>query len=179
MRLLISDLLNFSQITTNAKPFKQTNLGEVTAGVISDLQIRIEETGASIVISDLPTIDADAMQMRQLFQNLIGNALKFSKADRKPVIRIDSAIISASEQSLPADLCRLTIADNGIGFDNKYKDQIFTMFQRLHGKSEYEGTGIGLATCRKIVERHCGDIEAVSRPGDGTTFTVTLPVACS
>ncbi len=147
--------------------------------MISDLQIRIEETGANIIIGDLPTIDADAMQMRQLFQNLIGNALKFSKADRKPVIRIDSTIISASEQSLPTDICRLTITDNGIGFDNQYKDQIFAIFQRLHGKSEYEGTGIGLATCQKIVERHCGDIDADGRPGDGTTFTVTLPVACS
>ena len=179
MRLLINDLLNFSRITTNAKPFKQTDLSEVIAGVISDLQIRIEETGADIVIGDLPTIDADAMQMRQLFQNLIGNALKFSKPDRKPVIRIDGAILSASGLSSDTDLCRLTIADNGIGFDSKYKDQIFTIFQRLHGRSEYEGTGIGLATCRRIVERHSGDIDANGRPDEGTTFTVTLPAVHS
>ena len=117
--------------------------------------------------------------MQQLFQNLIGNALKFSKPDRKPVIRVDGAIISAIESSARIDLCRLTIADNGIGFDNEYKDQIFKIFQRLHGRGEYEGTGIGLATCRKIVERHGGDIDADGRPDEGTTFTVTLPVAHS
>ncbi len=179
MRLLINDLLNLSRVTTDAQPFTQVDLSEVTDGVISDLQIRVEETDANIVIGDLPTIDADATQMRQLFQNLIGNALKFSKPDRKPVIRVDGAIVSAIESSVRIDLCRLTIADNGIGFDNEYKDQIFKIFQRLHGRGEYEGTGIGLATCRKIVERHGGDIDADGRPDEGTTFTVTLPVAHS
>ena len=179
MRNLINDLLDFSRITTNAKPFDQTDLGEVIAGVISDLQIGIEETDADIVVGDLPTIEADETQMRQLLQNLIGNAVKFSKPDRKPVVRVDAELISAAEPSSQGELCRLTIADNGIGFDNKYKDQIFTIFQRLHGRSEYEGTGIGLATCRKIVERHGGDIDADSRPDGGTTFTVTLPVTQS
>ncbi|MDJ0950858.1 MAG: PAS-domain containing protein [Alphaproteobacteria bacterium] len=177
MRLLIDDLLNFSRVTTNAQPFVQTDLRTVIDGVISDLQIRIEETGADIVIGDLPTIDADAMQMRQLFQNLIGNALKFSKPDRKPIVRVEGTIVLASSPSSRTDLCRLTVADNGIGFDNKYKDQIFTIFQRLHGRGEYEGTGIGLATCRKIVERHGGEIVADGRLDEGTTFTVTLPVA--
>ena len=132
---------------------------------------------SSVVV--LPTIEADETQMRQLLQNLIGNALKFAKPDRKPRIHVDGQVISASESSSRTDLCRLTIADNGIGFDNQYKDQIFTIFQRLHGRGEYEGTGIGLATCRKIVERHGGEIDADGRPDEGTTFTVTLPVTQS
>ena len=115
--------------------------------------------------------------MRQLFQNLIGNALKFSKPDVKPIIRVDAEICTVPNASSHADQCKLTIADNGIGFDNKYKDQIFTIFQRLHGRGEYEGTGIGLATCRKIVERHGGDIDTDGQLGEGTTFTVTLPVS--
>lgn len=177
MRSLINDLLDFSRITTKAKPFKKTDLGVVVAGVISDLQIRIEETNADIIIGELPSIDADETQMRQLFQNLIGNALKFSKPDVEPIIRVDGEICAASNSSSHAGQCKLTIDDNGIGFDNQYKEQIFTIFQRLHGRGEYEGTGIGLATCRKIVERHGGDIDTDGRLGEGTTFTVTLPVS--
>ena len=150
---------------------------EVVDGVISDLQVAIEETDAEILVDDLPTIDADAMQMRQLFQNLLGNALKFSRRDQKPEIRIQVAIEPASVPQSGADICRLTFSDNGIGFDNKYKAQIFTIFQRLHGRGEYDGTGIGLATCRKIVERHHGDIDADGRPDQGAVFTVTLPVS--
>ncbi len=176
MRALISDLLNISRVTTKAQPFKQTDLNEVAAGVISDLQIRIEETEADVLIGKLPTIDADAMQMRQLFQNLIGNALKFSKPDCKPIVHLDGEIVAAENPETGGDLCRLTVSDNGIGFDNKYKEQIFTIFQRLHGRNEFEGTGIGLATCRKIVERHAGSIDANGRPDEGTTFIVTLPV---
>ncbi len=175
MRLLIEDLLNFSRVTTKAKPFQPTDLTEVVSGVVSDLQIRIEETGAEILLGDLPSIDADATQMRQLLQNLIGNALKFGKADEKPVVHIDAEISSSWSQG-QSEVCRLRITDNGIGFDNKYKNQIFTIFQRLHGRNEYEGTGIGLATCRKIAERHGGEIDAESQPGEGAVFTVTLPV---
>ena len=177
MRSLIDDLLNFSRITTKAKPFVPTDLNEVLAGVISDLQIRIEENDAEICAIELPTIDADATQMRQLLQNLIGNALKFGKPGRKPVVRIEAEIVAGAAPH--PDLCRLKIADNGIGFDNKYKDQIFTIFQRLHGRSEYEGTGIGLATVRKIVERHQGEIDADGRPDEGAAFIVTLPVSQS
>ena len=177
MRSLINDLLDFSRVTTKANPFKETNLKEVIAGVISDLQIRIEETDAEVVVGDLPTIEADQTQMRQLLQNLIGNALKFSKSDEKPIVRVEGELVSDSDRGPDAKQCRLTIADNGIGFDNKYKDQIFTIFQRLHSRSEHEGTGIGLATCRKIVERHGGSIEADSQPGEGATFTATIPIA--
>ena len=174
MRSLINDLLNFSRVATKAQPFKPTDLNEVLAGVISDLQIRIEENDAEIRASKLPTIDADATQMRQLLQNLIGNALKFGKPGRKPVVCVDAEIIAGAPPH--PDLCRLRIADNGIGFDNNYKSQIFTIFQRLHGRNEYEGTGIGLATCRKIVERHKGEIDADGRPDEGAAFIVTLPV---
>ena len=171
MRRLIEDLLNFSRVTTKAKPFELTDLNEVVEGVLADLQIRIEENEAEVIVSELPTIDADATQMRQLLQNLIGNALKFGKEGRTPIVRVEADCESASS----SPLCKLKISDNGIGFDNKYNNQIFTIFQRLHGRNEYEGTGIGLATCRKIVERHGGDIVADGSPDEGATFVVTLP----
>ncbi len=179
MRSLINVLLEYSRITTKSKPFERVDLNDVLEGVISDLQIRIEETDADILVGNLPTIDADQMQMRQLFQNLISNALKFAKLGRKPVVRIQGEFVSKekSSQSLGTDLCRLTFTDNGIGFDNEHRDQIFVIFQRLHGRAEYEGTGIGLATCRKIVDRHGGSIEADGRPDEGATFTVTIPSA--
>ncbi|MDJ0609823.1 MAG: PAS-domain containing protein [Kiloniellales bacterium] len=177
MRDLINDLLDFSRVTTNARPFQRTDLNRVIAGVMSDLQVAVEESNADVVIEDLPTIDADPTQMRQLLQNLVGNALKFSKPGQKPRIEIASTILSRSPNEGQPDLCRLTCSDNGIGFENKYKEQIFTIFQRLHGRGEYEGTGIGLATCRKIVERHHGEIDADGKPDRGATFFVTLPVS--
>jgi signal transduction histidine kinase len=173
MRRLINDLLNYSRVTTKAKPFVPVALHDVLAGVLSDLQIRIEETGAVINADPLPTIDGDAMQMRQLLQNILANALKFHKPDVKPEIRI-SCVTECD--TLHGDVARLMIKDNGIGFDNKFKDQIFTIFQRLHGRLEYEGTGVGLATVRKIVERHDGTIDANGEPGVGATFTVVLPL---
>lgn len=174
MRQLIEDLLDFSRITTKARPFEQTNLNEIVAGVLSDLQIRIEESDADVVVDDLPTIDAEATQMRQLLQNLIGNALKFTKPDERPHVRVEAEV--SANGSPPSYMCRLKISDNGIGFDNKYGDQIFAIFKRLHGRTEYEGTGIGLATCRKIAQRHGGEISADGRPNGGATFTVTLPL---
>ncbi len=129
-------------------------------------------------LGDLPTIEADATQMRQLLQNLLSNALKFSKADVKPVITITCEpgdAVPVGSQMVSSIVLKL--ADNGIGFDNQYKEQIFKIFQRLHGRLEYEGTGVGLATCRKIVERHHGTIDADGRPGEGATFIVVLPVA--
>jgi signal transduction histidine kinase len=177
MRRLINDLLNYSRVTTKAKPFTRVDLGEVLTGVLSDLQIRIEESGAVITSDALPAIDADATQMRQLLQNVLANALKFRKADVKPEIRITCTVNEAGAAfGSRGPRLRLEIADNGIGFDNKYKDQIFTIFQRLHGRLEYEGTGVGLATVRKIVERHGGTIDADGRPGIGATFIIELPM---
>jgi signal transduction histidine kinase len=175
MRRLINDLLDYSRVTTKAKPFTRVDLGEVLTGVLSDLQIRIEESGAVIRSEALPVIDADATQMRQLLQNVLANALKFRKPDVKPEISIACSVDGAQAGHRTPHV-RIEIRDNGIGFDNKYKEQIFTIFQRLHGRLEYEGTGVGLATVRKIVERHGGSIDADGQPGLGATFIIELPM---
>ncbi|MCE9561806.1 MAG: PAS domain S-box protein [Planctomycetes bacterium] len=179
MRQLIDDLLSFSRVTSQSRPFVRVELGKIVREVVSDLSVRIEQTGGEVRISELPEIDADAMQMRQLFQNLIANALKFQRPDVPPIVEVQGELVTAppleaGEPSIPS--CRLTVKDNGIGFDTKYLDRIFQVFQRLHGREEYEGTGVGLAICRKIAERHAGTITAASQLGEGATFTVILPV---
>ena len=176
MRKLINDLLSYSRVTTEAKGFQKVSMSKVLSEVISDLQIRIEETRAEVEFDELPVIECEAMQMRQLLQNLIGNALKFRKSGVLPIIRISSEVIETSEDHAGIPHVRLTIEDNGIGFDNQFKDQIFTIFQRLHSRNEYEGTGIGLATVRKIVERHGGTINADGQLNVGAKFYVTLPI---
>ena len=176
MRLLINDLLNYSRVTTKAKPFVELDLNAIVEGVLGDLQIRIEEVDATVNYEGLHTIEADTTQMRQLIQNLIGNALKFQRPGVAPIVTVSTRLIEGDFMAGVPDMIELSIADNGIGFDNKYKDQIFTIFQRLHGRNEYEGTGIGLATCRKIVERHGGVIDANGVDGEGATFTATLLV---
>ncbi len=176
MRQLINDLLSFSRVTSQSKPFEPTNLQEVLDGVISDVQVRLEESGGRVESTGLTTIDADNLQMRQLFQNLISNSLKFVRPDEPPVIHIDANLIrQRSKHGSDTPMLRIAFQDNGIGFENRFKDQIFAIFQRLHGRMEYEGTGIGLSTCRKIVERHNGTIDADGKPGIGATFTVDLP----
>ena len=177
MRRLITDLLAYSRITTKARPFVKVDLASIVDGVLSDLQIRIEETDAEIDVDTLPVIDADPTQMRQLFQNLIANALKFQPADRQPVVKISCETRGGNFLSGEPDSCEIKVQDNGIGFDNKYKEQIFTIFQRLHGRNDYEGTGIGLATCRKIMDRHDGAIDAQGEEGVGATFILTLPIS--
>ena len=169
MRTLINDLLSYSRVTTKGKEFKQTDMNEVMRGVLSDLSIRIEDQNATVEVGELPTLMSDATQMRQLLQNLLSNALKFKRPEVDPVISVTA---KQDDETIV-----LKVADNGIGFDNRFKDQIFTIFQRLHGRQEYEGTGVGLATTRKIVERHRGTIDADGRPGEGATFTITIPVA--
>jgi signal transduction histidine kinase len=173
MRRLINDLLSYSRVTTNAKPFAQVSLSEVMADVVSDLQIRIEESAAKIEFGPLPYIEADATQIHQLLQNLISNALKFRKVDVQPVVKVAAAMLPAGPDH--GSIMTITVEDNGIGFDNQFKEQIFTIFQRLHSRNEYEGTGIGLATCRKIVERHGGAILAEGTPGEGSKFIITIP----
>jgi len=177
---LINDLLAFSRVTSKAQPFVEANLNKIVQGVLSDLEVRIEETKAKIDLGDLPTLEADRLQMRQLLQNLIGNALKYRKEDVNPEIEIkanlyEEKIEDSNGEKILKDMYRITVADNGIGFDEKYVDKIFTVFQRLHGRKTYEGTGVGLAICRKIVERHNGEITATSTPGKGSTFIVTIP----
>jgi PAS domain S-box-containing protein len=170
MQILINDLLTYSRVTTKAQPFVQVDLNHIIEQVHSDLEVRLENTKGKIVNSGLPKLEADPTQMRQLFQNLLSNALKFHKTDTPPVVTITS--VSADE----GDSVEIHISDNGIGFDEKYLDRIFTIFQRLHGRFEYEGTGIGLAVCRKIVDRHGGYITARSAPNNGATFILTLPL---
>jgi PAS domain S-box-containing protein len=173
MRTLIDDLLAFSRVFRSSEPFVPVDLGAVTREVLGDLEVRVEKTGAQIEIGQLPTIEADPMQMRQLMLNLLSNALKFQVPGSKPVINVQSRIFStqAGEQTV-----EMTVQDNGIGFEEKYMDKVFAVFQRLHGRNEYEGTGVGLAVCRRITDRHHGTITAKSQLGQGATFIVTMPV---
>jgi PAS domain S-box-containing protein len=177
MRTLVHDLLAFSRVTTQARPFVAVDLDAVARDVLIDLETLLERTGGSVQLENLPTIDADPTQMRQLLQNLIGNALKFRREGTPPTVRVWSEALTSERKSGSTRMagCRLFVADNGIGFEEKYLDRIFNPFQRLHGRGEYEGTGIGLAICRKIAERHGGSITATSDPGQGATFIVTLP----
>jgi signal transduction histidine kinase len=171
MQTLINDLLSFSRVTTKAKPFEPVDLAQTAREVVSDLEGRLQQTNGRVEIGEMPTVDADPTQMRQLLQNLIGNALKFHRPGESPVVRVEGRLLSEGE---PA--CEIKVEDNGIGFEEKYLDRIFNVFQRLHGRNEYEGTGMGLAICRKIVERHGGRVTARSAPGQGSTFLATLPV---
>jgi len=176
MQVLINDLLTFSRVTTKAQPFTSVNLAEVAGGVVEDLEGRIELVKGRVEVGALPAIDAEPVQMRQLLQNLIGNALKFRRPEEAPVVKVDAELIpdpAAPEKKL----CRLTVSDNCIGFDEKYLDRIFNVFQRLHTRNEYEGTGMGLAIVRKIALYHGGDITAKSKPGEGSTFILTIPAA--
>lgn len=181
MQILLHDLLTLSRVTSKAQPFEKVDFGKVLSQVVSDLEVHIEQLGAKIEIGDLPSAEVDASQMRQLFQNLLSNALKFQRPGVRPEISIAGTIMDSSEPVIPGAwpgdrVCRITLRDNGIGFDKKYAERIFTVFQRLHSRSEYEGTGIGLAVCRKILERHGGTIVAESAEGEGATFIVTLPL---
>ncbi len=176
MRRLITDLLSYCRVTTKAQPFVALDLGKIIEEVLSDLQVAIDEAGATIDVGALPMVEGDPTQIQQLLQNLIGNAIKFRSKDVPPRIKIEGGVGARMEGPQESAVCEIRIHDNGIGFDEKYLDRIFAVFQRLHGRSEYEGTGIGLATCRKIVERHNGTIVATSKPGAGSTFIVTLPL---
>ena len=171
MQVLINDLLTFSRVTSRAQPFVGVDLALIVREVLSDLEIKVEQTGGEVVVGNLPSVDADPLQMRQLFQNLIGNALKFHKPDTPPRVEI-----YARDGTTTDHFVEVVCADNGIGFEQRYADRIFEVFQRLHGRSEYDGTGIGLAVCRKIVERHLGDLSVESRPGEGARFTIRLPL---
>jgi len=172
MRALLDSLLEYSRITTNAEPFQKIDLGQVVREVLSDLEVRIEKTGGRVEVEELPVIFADAVQMRQLFQNLIGNALKFHQPDKKPTIKVGVSDINGNR-------LRITVEDNGIGFDEIYLDKIFAPFQRLNEWSKFSGTGMGLAICKKIVERHGGSITARSKPDQGSTFILTLPISAA
>jgi PAS domain S-box-containing protein len=186
MSVLIEDLLTFSRVTTKAQPLVPVDLNVIVQQIIEDLETRLQGTHGTIAVQPLPTINADPRQMYQMLQNLIANAVKFHRSDTPPIVKVSAEIQTVATtiegvenedvEDVQEQQCVLFVEDNGIGFDEKYLDRIFTVFQRLHGKSEYEGTGIGLAVVRKIVERHQGTVTAQSTPGQGTTFIVRLPV---
>ena len=178
LRALIDDLLEFSRINTAGKPFSPTNLDDVLRQVLDDLETTIQQVDAKILVDKLPTIDADATQMGQLLQNLVANALKFRRDGERLSIDIRGGVEQGgAARDQRSAVCRIVVTDNGIGFEPKFSERIFGAFERLHSRGAYPGTGIGLATCKKIVERHGGNIAAAGEPGKGATFTITLPVA--
>lgn len=180
MRNLIDNLLEFSKVSRSKQPYEKVDLNMLLKSSMEDLDMRIDETGTRIHVEDLPVIEAIPSQMRQLLFNLLHNAIKFRKKDTDLEIRIKAKPVTPQEKKtyqLPAqqDYFMISIADNGIGFEQQYAEKIFQLFQRLEGKSEYPGTGIGLSICRKIVVNHKGQIFAESKPGEGTTFYIILP----
>jgi hypothetical protein len=179
MQLLINDLLKFSRHTSTNEDYSLLRLKDLVGEVVADMEVDIERNEAQIQIEDLPEIWGIPSQMRQLFQNLISNALKFRKNDTVPVIRVysetDNLLIKAPETG--RELCRIFVEDNGIGFDPKFANEIFVVFKRLHSYHEFEGSGVGLSICKKIIERHNGHISAESKPGVGSKFIIDLPIA--
>ncbi len=167
MQQLIRSLLDYSRVNSRGGDIVEVDLDEVANSVLSDLEVAFEQAEAVICLGDLPTVRCDQTQMRQLFQNLIGNALKFRREGVVPRLSVHAETDDAGHT--------LTFADNGIGFEQEFADTIFAPFQRLHARTEYAGSGIGLSVCRRIVERIGGSIYATSAPGEGATFTVTLP----
>ena len=177
MQSLIHDLLEYSRVAGQSAELERVDLDLIVASVVSDLEDRIRTSGAQVVIDPLPTVWTTALGMRQVFQNLIANALKFRR-DGVPLVVVVTA--SASPRAGGSGRSRgqdweIRVADNGVGFEARYSDRLFQPFQRLHGRQAFEGTGMGLAICRRVVERNGGIITATSRVGEGSTFTFTLP----
>ena len=170
MDALLNSLLNYSRISSSREDHVDVDLGQIVDEACRDLQMRIEETGASIVVHDLCRVHGDPAQLRQVIQNLFSNSLKYRTPETAPVISIEGHRNEVSGR------CDIIVADNGIGFDMAYGEQVFEVFKRLHGKGEFEGTGMGLAICRKIIERHGGCISAQSAEGKGTQFRFDLPL---
>ena len=167
MQSLIQDLLAWSRVRSRSEEPVRVDLNRIATDVVADLETAIEAGSGTVIVEDLPTIDASPLQMRQLFQNLIANGLKFRRDGISPEVRVSSTRLK--------DTWQLRVSDNGIGFDDKYAERIFAPFERLHGHSAYEGTGMGLAICRRIVERHGGTLTAHGEPGVGATFEIKLP----
>lgn len=180
MSNLIEDLLAFSRVSTRSEPFKTVDLNLVLEEVLDNIEVKLQETNAIVHTCQLPTIEADNTQMHQLLQNLIANGIKFVAPDTRPEITLRCGEEFTNPDTAPElkdkGFYRLEVEDNGIGIDNQYIEKIFTPFQRLHGKETYEGTGIGLAICRRIVERHQGRLEVISEPGKGSNFVIYLPI---
>jgi light-regulated signal transduction histidine kinase (bacteriophytochrome) len=168
MRQLLRELLKLSRVTTTIEPSEEVDLVNIAREAVDVFEATITETGGRIEIDTMPVIEADESQMRQLFQNLIGNALKF-RSRETPHIQVFGHLVGKGE-------CEVLVEDNGIGFDQQFAELVFKPFERLSSRSQYEGTGMGLAICRKIVECHGGTIRAESKPGKGSTFIIRLPL---
>lgn len=181
MSALVEDLLTYSRVATQTRPLETVNLETIVSEVLGDLEASITSSGGQVEVWPLPTLHGDPTQLRQLMQNLIANGLKYRAPNRNPWVRVSSRTEWLSTPSTDGSRphCRIEVADNGIGFDNRYADLIFAPFQRLHDRSEYEGTGIGLAIVRRIAERHGGRAHAHGEPGKGATFVVDLPIETS
>jgi len=181
MQVLINDILSFSRQSASVSDFKETDLNHLMKEVIGELEIEIENTGAQIYAGELPTACIIPSLIRQLFYNLLSNAIKFRKKASNPVININTEILTLNESPLNGKtkinkpFFGISVSDNGIGFDPKYAEEIFVVFKRLHSYHEFEGTGVGLSICKKIVEKHHGFIKAKSTPGEGSTFIILLP----
>jgi light-regulated signal transduction histidine kinase (bacteriophytochrome) len=180
MKALVEDILTFSKLSMEKDSFVYSDLNQLLSDVLSDMEETIKEKKAHVVVEELPGLYVNPGLIRPLFYNLISNALKYSKNDLPPVVRIHSECPSlnghAADQEDENKYCRIIVQDNGIGFEQQYSEHIFGMFKRLHLKNKYEGTGIGLALCKKIVEEHNGFISAISKVGEGSTFIVSLPL---
>lgn len=176
MENLIKDILTFSKISIDKEPFVETDLNYLVNEVITELNDEMTSKSATITVESLPVLSVNPGLIRPLFYNLINNSLKYCKKDIPPAIKIRSENQSDYAIANDSQYCRIFIEDNGIGFDQQYAEQIFGMFKRLHKHSEFEGTGIGLALCKKIVEEHRGYITALSRENEGATFIISLPL---
>ncbi|MCE3226409.1 MAG: response regulator [Bacteroidetes bacterium] len=178
MQNLINDILAFSKIAVSKESLVHSDLNAILEELITDMDLQIHEKNAKISVDKLPMIHVYPTLMKPLFQNLLNNSLKYSRKDIAPVIEISGKIESHEDKvkNKITKFCRITVKDNGVGFEQQYAEQIFTMFKRLHGNSEYAGTGIGLAICKKIVEEHHGYISAKGTVNEGAVFTITLPL---
>ncbi len=176
MQNLIKDILTFSKMTIEVNAFEDSDFNLLLSEVLNEMKDEISEKNAKVIIDQLPTLKVNPGLIKPLFYNIVNNALKYCKKDIHPIVRIRSEMNSGENNHTKNKYCRIFIEDNGIGFEQKYSEQIFGMFKRLHSKSEFEGTGIGLALCKKIVEEHNGYISALSKINEGSTFIISLPV---
>jgi hypothetical protein len=178
MKALIDDLLLYSHVSQKPHEKESVDLNEKLKRIIDDLELEIEQRKAIITSDHLPVVRGYRRQLQQLFHNLLTNALKYAQPGVPPQIRIGATVVKGVEAGLTpeTDYHLLTVSDNGIGFEQEYAEKVFQMFQRLHGKAEYEGTGVGLSIARKVAENHNGMITAQSKPGEGATFSLYLPV---
>lgn len=175
MRDMVNDALALARVAAEERPFVPVDLRAAAEDVVLDLEVLIHQTRGRVELGALPTIEADPIQMRRLLQNLIVNALKFHRPGTPPQVKVSARMIRVNGEPTPVAI-ELAVADDGVGFDEANRERIFQPFQRLRGRSEYGGAGLGLAICRRIVDRHSGAVTASSEPGKGSVFRVTLPV---